>query len=74
MCRGKKSLDHDLATERVVTPKEASAGGANKMQAEREREGVITIELMLPIILQLISRVENVKAERRTSNKCCPRR
>ena len=41
----KKSLDHDLATERAVTPEEASAGGANKMQTERE--GAITIKPMI---------------------------
>jgi hypothetical protein len=35
------------------------------MQAEREREGVVTIELMMPVILHLIRGVEILKAERR---------
>ena len=68
MVMGKGSLAHELAIARAVGyPEEC---GANKMQAEREREGVITIELMMPIImiLQLISRVESVKAARRADN------
>jgi hypothetical protein len=58
-------LAHELAIARAVGDREEC--GANKMQAERTACGqcVITIESIMPIILEHISTVERLKAARR---------